>query len=192
MRNLGEALFFTVPLLSVGGLILGVAGWQIAIRYGGGEATGAPIRLRVDAHCDRAVIDARLDAFGLPASWEGDTLVVTGPGMPDDATHLPEALSVPGRLEVTVDGVVADVHVVNAGVQLALSGTPVTLLTLNRALPTRGVAMSIDGAPVDLEAVNGIEVQIGARASTPRDALRLATDRVVALRFPGVCVVRSE
>jgi hypothetical protein len=51
----------------------------------------------------------------------------------------------------------------------------------------------LDGQKVELEnSDSGVELQIPARAADSRSALRLATDRVVALRHPLPCPVTPE
>ncbi len=191
------ALAFIVAAISVaGGLVVALVGWFAVVQNTAGSAQGARARVTFSSTCDaeaRPVLLARLADYGLPAAPAPDSgglaFDLTMPGMPDDVTHMPAALAARGVLEVAIDGVVTPVTIQNIGVQLAFSGTPITLLTLAEALPERGVAVKIDGAPADVEEVTGTELQIAARAGQSTEALRLATDRAVQLRHPLPCAV---
>jgi hypothetical protein len=191
------ALALIVAAITVaGGLVVATVGWYATVQGTSGQASGVRARVTFTSPCDaeaRPVILARLAEYGLPAQASPDSgglaFDVTMPGLADDLTHVPKALAAPGTLEVRVDGVVRPVVVQDLGVQLAFSGTPVTLLLLSEPLPERGVEVSIDGAPADVEEVTGVELQIAARAGQSAEALRLATDRAVALRHPLPCVV---
>ena len=172
-------------------LILAVVGWFVAVQLGG-VARGGELRVAFDPTCPAAMqaIRDRLDAYGLPIVEDGgDTLVIQLPGLDDDVRHMPAALTAPGALVVTVDDAPVAVHVRHVGVQMALSGQPVTLLTLDVEVPEGTVRVTLDGAEVAVEAVNGGEVQLAATAEDGARALRLASDRSVQLRYPLPCAV---
>ncbi|MDP2316238.1 MAG: hypothetical protein Q8P41_25290 [Pseudomonadota bacterium] len=179
-----------------GGLVVATIGWYATVQGTTGAARGVRARVTFSSDCDaeaRPVILARLADYGLPAMPAPDTgglaFDVTMPGMPDDLTHMPAALAAPGTLELKVDGTPRPATITQIGVQLAFSGTPVTLVMLAEPLPERGVEVIVDGKPADLEEVTGTELQIAARAGQSTEALRLATDRSVALRHPLPCPV---
>ncbi|MDP2306232.1 MAG: hypothetical protein Q8P18_09425 [Pseudomonadota bacterium] len=198
LRPKAALALIAAAIAVAGGLVLATVGWYATVRGTSGEARGVRARVSFTSTCDaeaRPVILARLAEYGLPAQPAPDTgglaFDVTMPGLPDDLAHVPAALAAPGTLEVRVDGAIRPVVIQDLGVQLAFSGTPVTLLLLEEALPERGVEVWIDGKPADVEEVTGVELQIAARAAQSTDALRLATDRAVALRHPLPCVVTA-
>jgi hypothetical protein len=184
----GRGAIVLVPIVAGAGMIAAALAWFGAIQLGG-EATGARVRLVLDSACASEAMRARAEDLGLAPVVEGASLSVTLPGLADDRAHVPGVLAAPGRLEVSVEGALRPLSVRNVGVQIALSGTPVTLLTTDQALPSRGVTAVLDGVPVPVESVNGGEIMLAAAADTPQDALRLATDRVVAIRHPLPCSV---
>jgi hypothetical protein len=174
-------------LIGTGMLIAGVA-FLLATRFTTGEAQGEHVAITFDSDCGREAIEARLLDYGLESDWAGSTLATQLPGMPGDE-GVPAALATRGELVVKVDGAPTPVRVLNAGVQVSLSGTAVSLLVLETALPSRGVTAFLDGAPLEIEAVNGEELQIAARGADSTAALRAATDRVVQIRHPLPCAV---
>ncbi len=172
-------------------LILAVVGWFAAVQLGG-VARGGNLRVTFAPTCPAGMqaIRDRLDAYGLPIVEDaGDTVVFQLPGLEDDVQHMPAALTAPGALGVTVNGAPVAARVRHVGVQMALTGQPVTLLTLDVEVPDGVVAVTIDGAEVGVEAVNGGEVQLVATAEDGARALRLASDRSVQLRYPLPCAV---
>ncbi len=176
-------------------LILAAVGWFVAVRVGG-EARGDRARMTFTPACPagmQAVRD-RLEAYGLPVEEEvsGNVLVVRMPGMTDDLTHMPAVLTAPGVFALSVGGTPVPARVRHVGVQMALSGQPVTLLTLDVDVPDGVVAVTVDGASVPVEAVNGGEVQLTATAEDGPRALRLASDRSVQLRYPLPCTVTAR
>lgn len=183
-----------VPVAAGAGLLLAAIGWWLAVQAGG-EARGGWARVDFAADCGAAaqgVLAERLDDYGLehevveaPLGFE-----LRLPGLPDDLEHLPRALAARGELVLTVGGEPRPARVRNVGVQLGLQGNPVTLLTLEDALPATGVEARLDGEPLVISSINGGELQIDARGDTPREALRVASDRAVQLRHPMPCAVR--
>ena len=194
-RPTATLVFMGAVISVVGGIVLATVGWYVRVSTFEGVATGASVRFAFQSACDaeaRPVIAARLADYGVPATPAADGLAfdVTLPGaMPDEATHLPKALAAPGQLAVRIDGVATPATVTNVGMQLAFSGSPITLLMLNESLPERGVTASLDGVEVDIEEVTGPELQIAARAGDSREAIRIASDRAVQLRHPLPCAV---
>lgn len=174
-------------------LVGGAAGWFAVVRNTGGTASGARITVPFEAACGaeaEKVLVSRAEMLGLAPTVEAPLrLSIATPGMPDDATHLPAALAAPGVLEVFVNGTPREVEVKDVGVQLAFSGTPVTLVLLSESLPDEGVTARLDGKDVEIEDVTAVELQIASRAGDSRTALRNATDRAMALRHPLPCPV---
>lgn len=182
-----------IPVVGGGGLIAATVGWWIAVQFGG-EPRGGWARVDFAAACGVAaqgVILERLDAFGLPGRVVEPPLGIELqlPGMEDDLQHLPAVLAAGGAFTLTVDGQPVPARVRNVGVQLGLEGHPVTLLTLEEPLPERGVEARLDGAVVPIASINGGELQLEARDTTPQRALRLASDRAVLIRHPHPCPV---
>ena len=184
--------FVAAPIAMGGGLVIATIGWFAVVSGTAGTARGARVAFAVEADCAEAadVLRARAQMLGLEPEIADARLSLAMPGMPDDATHLPVALAQPGLLEIAVDGAPRRAAVREVGVQVAFSGAPVTLVMLEDALPERGVTVTIDGAPADVEEVTGSELQIAARAGQSREALRIASDRAMALRHPLPCAVR--
>lgn len=195
IRPKAALALLAAAILIGGGLVVATVGWYARVSTYTGQAQGARARLTFSSTCDaeaRPVLAARLADYGIPAEPAPDALAfdVTLPGvLPDELTHIPKALAARGLLEVSVDGTPRPVTIQNVGMQLAFSGTPVTLLMVSEALPERGVTVTIDGQDVQVEEVTGTELQLAARAGQSTEAIRLATDRSVALRHPLPCEV---
>lgn len=194
MRPKAALALMIAPVVLGVGLLTATAGWWFTVQSEDGQAQGRAARLRFESACAaeaRPVLQKRLEELGLAPVAEGTLdFVVKTPGMPDDLEHLPKALARPGTLEVRAAGQAQPVKVANVGVQLAFSGTPLTLVMLETAVPDEEkVDVAIDGEPVELESPAGLEIQAAARAEDSRKALRLATDRAVALRHPLPCPV---
>ena len=170
-------------------MLLAGAGFLVASRSTTGEARGPSVRITFSSECARAAVDQRLANYGLPATWEGAVLTTQLPGTPGDGA-LPETLARTGHFSIQVEGRPAGVRVQNAGVQVSLQGGAVSLFTLDGNLPERGVVATLDGEPLEIESINGNELQISARGATSTDALRVATDRVVQVRYPLPCDTR--
>lgn len=181
------------PILAGMVLVGATVGWYVTVQGTAGTGKGGLARLRFDAACvaeARPVLMSRLTDLGLePQAEDGLTFVVRTPGLADDLEHLPKALARPGTLEVAVHGEPKPVVIDNVGVQLAFSGTPVTLVLLKDAVSEEGLTVKVDGQPVELESASGLELLIAARGQSSTDALRLATDRAVALRHPLPCAI---
>ncbi|MEN9786448.1 MAG: hypothetical protein RLZZ299_1712 [Pseudomonadota bacterium] len=182
-------------------LVGGTAGWFWTVERTEGTASGPPMRLRVEAGCAEGAEAVRRRARELgilePSSGGGAVssveLTVRAPGMPDDRTHLPAMLAAPGRLALSRRGSPVEVAIANVGVQLAFSGTPITLVVAEEPLPpAEELVATMDGTPMEIEAVNGVELQLASRAGDSRTALRGASDRAVQLRHPLRCPVRVE
>ncbi len=184
-------------------LVGGTAGWFWTVERTEGTAQGPRMRLRVDADCaaGAAAVEARVADLGVleRAGTNGAAqataltrdLAIRAPGMPDDRTHLPAMLAAPGALALTRKGTPVEVAFTNVGVQLAFSGTPITLLVAEEPLPPpEDLVATLDGATVEIEAVNGVELQLASRAGDSRTALRGASDRAVQVRHPLPCPVR--
>lgn len=182
----GRGLVVLVPIVTGAGMILAAVAWFGAIRLGG-KADGPRVRVVLDSTCAAAAISDRASDLGLDPVADGPAVLLSLPGLPDDREHLPGVLAAPGRLELFVDGAPRPAQVRNVGVQIALSGAPVTLLTTDQALPAQGVTARLDGVEIPVESVNGGELMLAAVAATPQEALRVATDRVVAIRHPLPC-----
>jgi len=180
------AIPFTFLVVLIGAVLaLVFAIWR------GGTARGEVATLAFSPECPagmQAVRD-RVTAYGLPVQAEaGDRLTVQLPGQPDDLTHMPAALTAPGRLELRAAGEVVPARVRDAGFQISIHGEPVTLVTVDVSLPD-GVSATLDGQAVAVAATNGEEIQFEARAATSTEAVRLATDRAVQVRLPLPCAV---
>jgi hypothetical protein len=185
--------FMIAPVVLGVGLVGATVGWFATVQGTSGEAAGPPARLTFSG-CPEAdpVIEARLSDYGLAPKREGPgVFVVKTPGLDDDVAHLPVALSAPGKIEARA-GEKAWTRFDQVGVQLAFSGTPVTLVLFPEPLPQDGLAVTIDGEPVEIEGISGVELQIAGRSDTPAHALRLATDRAVQLRHPLPCAVTAQ
>lgn len=187
------AWLLLIPVVAGGGLIAATVGWWIAVQRGG-EARGGWARVDFASECGAAaqgVILERLEAFGLPGRVAEPPLGIELrlPGMEDDLQHIPAVLAAGGAFALTVNGQPVTPRVRNVGVQLGLQGHPVTLLTLEDALPESGVEARLDGAVVPIGSINGGELQLEARDTTPQRALRLASDRAVLIRHPHPCAV---
>ena len=184
-----RAFVLIIPISMGSCLIRGTIGWYAAIQVGG-TATGGTAVVTFDSACAKDAMSARLADYGLAATWSGPAVTMQLPGLEDDRTHMPAVLAAPGTLAVTVDGVAKPVVMRHAGVQVSMLGNPVSLFTLDTALERAGLEVRINGAVVEVEGVNGGELQIPATAEDAPRALRLATDRVVSVRYPLPCAVR--
>lgn len=184
-----RAWLLAAPIVVGGGMLLAGAGFLLVSRTTSGQASGAPIAITFESDCAKPAINARLADFGLPSSWSGAVLTTQLPGSPGDGA-LPESLARRGQLKMLVNGVDSGLNVVNGGVQVSLQGGAVSLFTLDGNLPELGVVVSLDGEPLEIESINGNELQISARGVTSTDALRIATDRVVQVRYPLPCDTR--
>ncbi|MBM4368552.1 MAG: hypothetical protein FJ102_20215 [Deltaproteobacteria bacterium] len=180
-----RAAILTVPVVFGSAMILAAGGWFLAVRTTSGEARGEPFAIAVPAGCNRVAIENRLADYGLPYAWNGDTLTVTLAGTPGDEGFA-RALLAPGELRLVSGSEVLAARVVNAGVQVSFSGAAISLFTLDRGLPA-DIVVTLDGVAIEIESVNGNELQVAARGATSTEALRVATDRVVAVRWPGAC-----
>lgn len=179
-----RAVVLLVPIAMGGLLVLGTIGWFAAIQFGG-TAHGGRATLTFDSSCAALAISARLADYGLEGEWIGSKLTMVLPGMEDDRSHMPAALTAPGVL--AIDG--AAVRPRHAGVQLSLGGNPVSLYTLDAVVPPTAT-VTLDGQEMKIEQVNGGELQLSAFAEDGPRSLRVATDRVVSVRHPLPCPVR--
>lgn len=178
-----RALILGVPIV-VGTLVVGSGlAWVLVIQLTSGQATGPRVRTEVSATCDvLPTLVTRLDAFGLEPVVTGTVLTFSMPTAGDDPIRMASVLAMPGELRVNGE-VMRPNH---AGVQISLQGGAVTLVTLDTAPPTDATA-TVDGVPLDIIQTNGTELQLAALALTSSEALRLASDRAVALRHPLPC-----
>lgn len=180
-----RAAILAVPI-ATGMLVVGSGlAWLIAIQFTDGEARGGRVHTTVTAPCDAMpALTARLDDFGLAPAIVSGGLEFSLPGLRDDLNQMPVALTRPGVL--TVDGLAMVPN--HAGVQISLQGGAVTLLTLDKAVSTNP-KVELDGESLEVVESNGGELQLAAWAENSSDALRLATDRAVAMRHPLPCAV---
>lgn len=183
-----RAFVLLIPISMGAFLILGTIGWYAAVQVGG-TARGGSAKVTFDSACGTDAMTARLADYGLSGAWLGPVLTMQLPGLEDDKVHMPAALTLPGTLTVTTRGAAQPVTMRHGGVQLSMGGNPVSLFTLDTALDAEGLVVVINGETVDVEAVNGGELQIPATAADGPRALRLATDRVVSVRHPLPCQV---
>lgn len=186
-----RAVVLGIPIVFGAGMILAAVAWLITVQLTAGEAKGEPIAMVLSSDCANTAIAARLAEWGLPANWEGTHLRIVGPGMADDREHMPAALVKPGVFTLTLDGQPVPAKVRHAGVQMSLQSQPVSLLTLETA-PPAGVEARLDGELLEIESLNGGEVQIRALAKSSEEAMRLAADRVVWIRYPLPCKVDAS
>ena len=184
-----RAAMLLVPVLFGGGMLLAGLSWVVAILTTSGSASGEVVDVRFSSECAAAAISDRLAAYGLPGAWRGDTLRLTLPGTPGDEA-VPAALAARGRLAVVVRGEVQSVRVEQAGVQISLTGTPVSLFTLDAELVEAGLVVTIDGAVQEIESVNSRELMLAARGADSTEALRTAADRVTQVLHPLPCDVQ--
>lgn len=183
-----RAVVLGLPIVFGGGMIAAGVAWLVTVQLTAGEAKGEPIELALSSDCANTAISARLSEWGLPANWEGTRVRLVGPGMADDREHMREAVVAPGKFELSLDGAAVPAKVRHAGVQMSLQGQPVSLLTLETA-PPAGVEARLDGTLLEIESINGGELQLRALARTSEEAMRLAADRVVWIRYPLPCKV---
>lgn len=133
---------------------------------------------------------ARLADYGLPGDLSPDLrLRLQGPGLPDDLEHMPAALTRPGRFEIWQGGAPTSRRFQDAGVQISITGTATAVIMLDQAPDPDGLQVRIDGLPINAD-VNGNELQLHITEASSQDALRQATDWVVAIRHPLPCEVR--
>ena len=175
-----------VPVVFGGGMILAAVAWWLAVSNTAGSASGATVHVSLDSTCANTEIAARLADYGLPGTFAGPDLTLTLPGMPGD-DRVPAALVAPGKLLLVADGKELPFVVQNGGVQINVTGTAVSLFTLQAGLPSSGITATMDGSAVEVESVNGNELMIAARGKDSTEALRFATDRVVQVRHPLPC-----
>lgn len=194
-RGPAGAAFLSVPILLGVGMFVAGVGLFAAVQFGF-TPQGGLARYRFQSTCEleaRAAMLQRLADFGLPAQafGAGLDLQVQLPGVDDDELdHLPRALARPGKLEVFVDGQPFPVTLRNAGFQLSVTtGAAVTLITVDPAPPESGVEVRVDGVAVGVESSNAGELQLLNEEKDPRRAIREATERAVALRYPIPCPV---
>lgn len=188
-------LVLAVPA-SLGVLILGGGlAWLIAVQTTEGTATGNWLHLDLSSSCGsqhQPAMLARLVDYGLEGNFESDgSLSFQGPGMEDDRSHMPQALTRPGRFEVWQNGEVKLSRFKEAGVQISLQGTATAILMLEEGVDTEGLEVRINGQPVEVE-VNGNELQLHVTEESSQKALRQATDWVVSLRHPLPCEVQVK
>lgn len=183
-----RAVVLAIPILFGGGMIAAGVAWIVTVQLTDGAAKGEPIALELSSDCANTAIAARLAEWGLPANWEGTHLRIVGPGMPDDREHMRSAIVAPGVFTLSHEGQPVPAKVRHAGVQMSLQGQPVSLLTLEAA-PPNAVEARLDGELLEIESINGGEVQIRALAESSEAAMRLAADRVVWIRYPLPCRV---
>lgn len=187
-----------VPVLSLVVVAAAAIGWVVAVRMGG-EAKGEKLTIRLEGECAheaKTAISTRLDDYGLAhtlSSPEPGVLLVETqtPGFPDDAVTLPKALTQVGKFEVWQNGAVKLTHFADAGVQLSLMGSAVSLITLSESIVPEGVEVRIDGQVMEIESINGEELMLVAGGASAQEALRTATDRVVAIRHPLPCGLKA-
>jgi hypothetical protein len=191
----GRAWVLLIPVAVLVAILGSAVAWVVAVGAESGAARGGRMTMVLSQGCGNEAILARLADYGLDGTAEGNVLTFRLPGMADDAEHMPRALTREGHLVLTVGGTAIPATVRHTGVQLSMMGNPVTLLTLDVALPGTGLVVTLDGEVLELDGVNGGEIQIRATDTTPERALRKATDRVVAIRHPLPCrvqVLRAE
>ena len=189
-RVSGRAWVLLIPVAVLVAILGSAVAWVFVVGAESGEARGGRMTMVLSRECANDAILARLADYGLDGSADGNVLTFRLPGVDDDAEHMPRALTREGRLVVTVNGNAFPATVRHAGVQLSMMGNPVSLLTLDVAPPNSGLVVELDGEVLELDGVNGGEIQIRATDVTPEKALRKATDRVVAIRHPLPCSVQ--
>ncbi|GDX78234.1 hypothetical protein LBMAG42_00450 [Deltaproteobacteria bacterium] len=183
-----RAWMLLVPVVFGTGMILAGGAWLIAVRGTSGAASGATVTVTFDSACAADTMRDRLLDYGIPGEWQGADLTLTLPGMPGDDL-VPAALTAPGKLELAADGAPVPYTLIEGGVQINITGTPVSLFTMKKDLPQTGLSAKLDGVEVEVESVNGNELMLAARGKDSTEALRFATDRVVQVRHPLPCAV---
>jgi hypothetical protein len=194
------------PIVVGVGLLAATAGWYMTVQRANGVATGPALTVAFvpapgcpvdDAPTVRDRLKARMDDLGLApslvATTDGTwTFTLRTPGvLPDEREHLPNALAAQGRLVVHKDGTPLSLTPKDVGFQLAFSGTPITLIVYPEPLPERGLTVTLDDAPMDVEQASGVELQLAARAGDSVSAVRAGTERTVVVRHPLPCPVRA-
>lgn len=180
-----HAWMLSVPVAVGGAMLLAGVAWVITVFTTDGVARGPQVDVQLSDTCANAAIDARLAEYGLPGTWTGSTLRLTLPGMMGDE-GVPAALVAPGQLRMSSGGKPLDAQLLNAGVQVNVKGVAVSLYTFDTAIP-EDVVVTLDGAPMEIESVNGNELMLPGYGAHSTDALRIATDRVVQVRHPLPC-----
>ncbi|HNC99442.1 MAG TPA: hypothetical protein PKW90_25135 [Myxococcota bacterium] len=186
-------LVLAVPA-AIGSLILfGGLAWLVAIQTTEGQATGNWMHMTLSSACGtshQAAMLSRLTDYGLQGQFTSDgSLSFQGPGLEDDRTHMPRALTRPGRFELWQNGAVKYTRFKEAGVQISLQGPATAILMLEETPDPDGLELRIDGQPVEME-MNGNEVQLHITEEGSQKALRQATDWVVSMRYPLPCEVQ--
>ncbi len=184
-----RAAILAVPVLFGAGMIGAGLAWWIAVTHTAGTASGETITLLLTDDCGRVALDNRLADYGLPATWNGLELAVTLPGTPGDDA-VPAALLAPGRLELADDAGPVEARLLNAGVQVSFSGAAASVFTFDQSLP-EATRATLDGTALEVESVTANELVVAARGASSTEALRVATDRVVQVRWPLPCAVRG-
>lgn len=183
-----RAWMLLVPVVFGSAMMLAGGAWLFTVRGTSGVASGARVTMVVDSTCAVDTITDRLADYGLPGEWKGPELTLTLPGVQGDDL-VPAALSAGGRLDLFAEGAAVPFTVIEGGVQINVTGTPVSLFTMKADLPQIGLTATLDGEPVEVESVNGNELMLAARGQNSIEALRFATDRVVQVRHPLPCAV---
>lgn len=186
-------LLFGAPVvIGLGVLSAGLA-WIIAVQSTKGQAKGDWVELQLNSSCSSTyppILLERLKDYGLEAHFNAeDRLAMQLPGQADDRSHMPIALTRPGKIEAWINGEQHPIHFQDAGVQISFSGTATAVVLLDEHLDPEGLEIRIDGLPVEAE-VNDNELQLHITEPNSMDALRQATDWVVALRHPLPCDIR--
>lgn len=184
-----RAWMLLVPVVFGSGMMLAGAAWFFTVRGTAGVASGARVTMTVDSVCAVDTLTDRLADYGLPGEWKGAELTLTLPGVQGDDL-VPAALAAGGRLELFAAGASVPFTLIEGGVQINVTGTPVSLFTMKADLPQIGLTATLDGAAVEVESVNGNELMLAARGLHSTEALRYATDRVVQVRHPLPCAVK--
>ncbi len=177
-----------VPVVFGGGMLLAAVAWLVTVMNTSGAAKGASVDVEFSSDCAAAAISDRIAAYGLPGSWTGSTLRLQLAGAPGDEA-VPAALAAPGAFAASAGGAPLRVAVERGGVQLSLTGSAVSLFTLDAELPEEGLVVTIDGVPQEVESVNSRELMLSARGADSIEALRVAADRVTQVLHPLPCRV---
>ncbi len=205
-RSKGMVAMVIAPIVVGVGLLAATAGWYMTVQRSDGIATGpaltvafvpAPGCAAADTPTVRDRLKARMDDLGLapvlvPSNDGAWTFTMRTPGvLADERDHLPKALSAQGVLVVHKEGAPLTLAPKDVGFQLAFSGTPITLIVFPEPLPERGLTVTLDGAPMDVEQASGVELQLAARAADSVSAVRAGTERTVVVRHPLPCAVTA-
>lgn len=201
-RSKAMIAMILAPVFVGGGLVAATVGWYLKVQGTEGVAAGPEVTARFVPACTGAPADqvrdalkARMDDLGLAprlvASQDGAfTYAFRTPGVQEgEATRLPGVLAAQGSLALSKNGAAIPLTPKDIGVQLAFSGTPVTLMMFGEPLPEEGLSVALDGTPMEVEQVAGFELQLASRAGDSVTALRNATERMVQVRHPLPCAV---